>query len=473
MCALSGQRRIALIDDDPVSRKGVRAVLDREGYATQEFGEGASALDALREEPPDLILLDIYMPGMDGFEVFDHLRKIPPLAETPVVFLTASEDKKTILRIFQVGADDYLGKPIRSFELLARLRLHLDLCLKAATLAEADHEITQLRRKLLTGELEHPEVFEDIVTQSRQMYSIFQYLEAVSSSSRPVLVTGETGTGKELLVRAIHQLSGREGELVAVNVAGLDDNLFSDTLFGHETSTHAGGARARAGMVERANDGTLFLDEIGDLPVPSQMKLLRLLQEQEYFPLGGDRPRHTSARVVVATNQDLEGKMRQGTFRNDLYFRLNTHRVHLPPLRLRKGDIPLLVRKFVADAADSVGMTHPEIEEDVFLMLRQSDFPGNVRELEALVFDAVRSSTDHRITLECFRGLDVSGQNGLDLSTGDAMASALSELDELPSLSTADEALVHAALQRTGGNVTRAAAILGISRQALHKRLKR
>lgn len=469
---ISGQRRVAVIDDDPVTRKVVGAILEREGYLPQLHSGGSEALDAMPDCPPDLVLLDIYMPEMDGFEVFERLRRLPPLAEVPVVFLTSSEDKEIIVRIFQKGADDYLGKPVRSFELLARLRLHMDLCQQAATLAEADREITQLRRKLLTGELEHPEAFAEIVTQSRQMHSIFQYLEAVSASSRPVLITGETGTGKELMARAIHRISGREGELVPVNVAGLDDNLFSDTLFGHEKGAYTGAHQARAGMVEKADGGTLFLDEIGDLPPPAQVKLLRLLQEQEYFPLGTDRPRYSNARIVVATNQDIEKMMQAGTFRSDLYYRLNTHRVHLPPLRMRRGDIPLLARKFAADAAAQIGQKPPEIDEKVLHMLRDADFPGNIRELEALVFDAVSAVPGRRLMAEDLRGFSAAGHGPGAQPEGDEVLGAFSGLDELPTLSNVQVALVRAALERTGGNVTRAATILGISRQALHKRMK-
>ncbi len=469
---ISGQRRVALIDDDPVVRTTVRAILAGAGYTPQEYASGEEALAAMPEAIPDLVLLDIRMPGLDGFEVFERLRKISELAEVPVIFLTASEDQETIVRLFREGADDYLGKPVRSFELLARLRLHMDLCMQAATLAEADHEINQLRRKLLTGGLEHPEAFAEMVTQSRQMHSIFQYIEAVGPSSRPVLITGETGTGKELLARAVHRISGRSGELIAVNVAGLDDNLFSDTLFGHEKGAYTGAHQARSGMVEKANEGTLFLDEIGDLPPPAQVKLLRLLQENEYFPLGGDRPRHSNARILVATNQDIEDLMRNGTFRNDLYYRLNTHRVHLPPLRMRRGDIPLLAQKFAADAAAQLHQPSPNFDDNTLAMLRNADFPGNVRQLEAAVFDAVSAAAGKRLAPEDFRGFTTAGNDSDTPRGGEAAFGALGALDELPTLAEAQLALVKTALERTGGNVTRAAAILGISRQALHKRMK-
>ncbi|MFW5802438.1 MAG: sigma-54-dependent transcriptional regulator [Verrucomicrobiota bacterium] len=467
---ISGQRRVALIDDDPVVRTSVGAILSREGYTPQEYASGEEALAAMPAAIPDLVLLDIRMPGLDGFEVFEQMRKIPSLAEVPVIFLTASKDQDTILRLFRKGADDYLGKPLRSFELLARLRLHMDLCAQAATLAEADLEITQLRRKLLSGELERPDAFSEIVTQSRQMHSIFQYIEAVGPSSRPVMITGETGTGKELVARAIHRISGRGGALVAVNVAGLDDNLFSDTLFGHEKGAYTGAHQARSGMVEKANDGTLFLDEVGDLPPAAQVKLLRLLQENEYFPLGGDRPRHSNARVLVATNQDIESLMSAAKFRNDLYYRLNTHRVHLPPLRMRRGDIPLLAQKFAADAAAQLQQSPPEIDEKTLAMLRSADFPGNVRQLEAAVFDAVSAAAGNQLTAGHFRGLSMSEFDAVAPSNGGELLGALGALRELPTLADAQQALVKTALERTGGNITRASAILGISRQALHKR---
>ncbi len=196
----------------------------------------------------------------------------------------------------------------------------------------------------MTDNLEHPEAFDNIITGNKAMRSMFQYVEVIASTRQPIMITGETGVGKELIARAIHQLSGCDGNYVAINVAGLDDNMFSDSLFGHRKGAFTGADQPREGLIEKASKGTLFLDEIGDLNEASQIKLLRLLQEQEYYPVGSDLLKKSDARIVLATNRDLQKMIKDGTFRNDLYYRLFAHRVHVPPLRDRSDDIPVLAR---------------------------------------------------------------------------------------------------------------------------------
>jgi DNA-binding NtrC family response regulator len=258
---------------------------------------------------------------------------------------------------------------------------------------------------------------------------------------------------------------------VAVNVAGLDDAVFADTLFGHVRGAFTGADQLRRGMVEEAADGTLFLDEIGDLSIPSQVKLLRFLQEGEYFPLGSDRPKRVKARVIAATHQDLSAKERAGAFRRDLYYRLRTHRVRVPPLRERRDDVPQLLEHFLEEAARSLGKKKPTAPRQLAPLLQTHDFPGNVRELKAMVFDAVSLHESHVLGMRSF--LEAMGRSEAPPEAADgAERNPFSGLQRLPGFDEALELLVHEAMERAGGNQTLAARLLGISQPALSKRLK-
>lgn len=276
--------------------------------------------------------------------------------------------------------------------------------------------------------------------------------------------------GKELIA---HRLSGCRGKLVTVNVAGLDDTVFADTLFGHVRGAYTGADQARRGMVEEAADGTLFLDEIGDLSIPSQVKLLRLLQEREYFPLGCDLPKRLKARVIVATHQNLSAKESAGGFRRDLYYRLRTHKVHIPPLRERRGDIPLLLDHFLAEAADALGKKKPTPPKGLAQFLATYSFPGNVRELKAMVYDAVSVHRERMLSMESFINAVESAQAEAGPSTAPPpKQNPFHGFEELPTFSEAAAYLVQEALDRANGNQTLAARLLGISQPALSKRLK-
>jgi len=289
----------------------------------------------------------------------------------------------------------------------------------------------------------------------------------VARSPQPLLVTGESGTGKELVARAAHELSGRKGPFAALNVAGLDDAVFADTLFGHVRGAFTGADQVRRGMIEEAADGTLLLDEIGDLSVASQVKLLRVIQEGEFFPLGSDRPKRLRARLVVATHHDLAARQAAGTFRRDLYFRLCTHHVALPPLRARLDDLPLLVEHFLAEAAGALGKRKPTAPRQLCQLLATHPFPGNVRELRALVYNAVSLHQGGVLSTETFQQA---------LGRGPAPATGRENPFEgqepLPTFDEALELLVDEALRRSQGNQTVAARLLGVTQPALSKRLK-
>ncbi len=314
------------------------------------------------------------------------------------------------------------------------------------------------------------EVFAPIVTCNRKMQTIFRYIEAIAPTSQAVMITGETGTGKELIARALHDISSRTGDFVSVNVAGLDDNMFSDSLFGHSRGAFSGAERDRKGLVETAAGGTLFLDEIGDLNNASQVKLLRLLQEDEYYSLGSDKKMKSTARILVATNSSMDTLLSSGNFRADLYYRLCSHHIHLPSLRERRNDIPLLVNYFMRKAAKELGRPTPKISTDTLDLLSSRSFPGNVRELEGLVFNAVAVSNQGTVAfprvntpgMPCASQLPAADYSGLTQPFG-----------RMPTLGEAEEYLIREALRVSGGNQQAAAVILGITRQALNKRLQR
>jgi DNA-binding NtrC family response regulator len=277
------------------------------------------------------------------------------------------------------------------------------------------------------------------------------------------------------MARAIHELSGRKGGFVAVNVAGLDDNVFSDTLFGHVRGAFTGADKSRGGLIEQAFDGTLFLDEIGDLTPPSQAKMLRLLQEGDYFPLGQDVPKHSNARVLSATNRDLWSMANRGVFRRDLNYRLRTHHINIPPLRERIDDLPLLMDRFVEDAATELNKQKPLVTEKLLRALETYSFPGNVRELRAMVFNAMSLNNSRTLSSELFEQhmSEVQGGPSIDApAQTPGSATAIVFPSTLPTLKQANELLMREALRRAKGNQSLAGRMLGISQQAVSKRLR-
>jgi DNA-binding NtrC family response regulator len=338
---------------------------------------------------------------------------------------------------------------------------------------ELERENREMRSRFLSDNLDHPEAFADLITNCKAMRSIFQYVESLAGSKQPVLVTGESGVGKELIARALHALSKCQGPLIAVNVAGLDDAVFSDTLFGHTKGAFTGASEARSGMIEQAARGTLFLDEIGELSPICQVKLLRLVQEGEYFPVGSDRPKRLNARIIAATNQDLTAKKGLGHFRKDLFYRLCTHHIHIPPLRERKEDIVLLLNHFLEEACLALGKKRPTYPKELPVLLSTYSFPGNVRELKSMVYDAVSRHTSKVLSMDSFVNATSGGERLSSKSSDEIVGSnPFVALEQLPSLSESVGLLMTEAMRRAKGNQTIAARMLGISQPALSKRLK-
>jgi DNA-binding NtrC family response regulator len=459
---------VLLVDDEIAWLRSLRLALQRAAGVTNVHlcEDGRQVMPLLEERDVGLVLLDLTMPHVSGEEILSRIATERP--DVSVVVISGLNQVETAVRCVQAGAFDYFVKTAEEDRLVTGV-------LRAIRMLELQRENRSVATHLLSGRLQHPEAFAGIVTRSRAMSSIFAYVEAVARSPQPLLVTGESGTGKELVARAAHALGGRAGPLVTVNAAGLDDTVFADTLFGHMRGAFTGADQPRRGMIEEAAGGTLFLDEIGDLSVASQVKLLRLSQEGEFFPLGSDRPKRLQARLVVATHQDLEAKQREGTFRRDLYHRLHTHHVRIPPLRERKEDLPLLLEHFLDEAARDLGKKKPTAPTQLAPLLATYAFPGNVRELRALIYDAVSRHTGGILSMESFKTAiaKTPGEGAGPIAPSEAARNPFSGLESLPTFREGYELLLDEALARSEGNQTLAARLLGVTQSALSKRLKR
>ena len=461
---------ILLVDDEEHFLLSAELTLSSNGIKNVETCKDSTVvMELLKKKEYSLVVLDINMPHLSGLDLLPAITKKYP--ETPVIVITAINDVESAVFCMREGAFDYVVKPVDDTRLVTSIRRVLDL-------TEIRSENEMLKQSLLRTNIEYPEVFTDIITNSPNIESIFRYIEAIAKTSLPVLVTGETGTGKELFANAIHKASRRKGELVTVNVAGVDDNLFSDTLFGHKKGAFTGAEMDRKGLIEKAESGTIFLDEIGDLSIESQVKLLRLLQDGQYYPLGSDVARLSNARVIVATNRDIKSMQIDNSFRQDLYYRLKSHQIIIPPLRERKIDIPRLIDHFITRAVTQLGKKRPSVPKELYILLSNYPFPGNIRELEGIIFDAISLHQSGILSLELIRQKlsDYSKdktfkQNGIKITHNDG--------DELirfpgrfPTLKETEESLIEEALKRADGNQTIASDMLGISRRALNNRLK-
>ena len=464
--AARGTDTILLIDDEVEVLESIGMFLEDCGYRVLKTSNGCDGLQAFVQHAPDVVFTDLRMPKMDGLAVIREIKALSP--DTPVAVISGTGVVADAIQAVKLGAWDYITKPIMD---LAEIDL---VARRAIEHRELKNEVVALREGMLGAKLRRPEAFAAIITADPAMHRLFQYIEAIAPSSQPVLVSGQTGTGKELIAQAIHGVSSRKGAFVAVNLGGLDDQMFSDTLFGHVRGAFTGADRLREGMLAQAAGGTLFLDEIGELAETSQVRLLRLLQEHEYFPLGSDTPRKSQARIVAATNRDLADRVKQGAFRQDLYYRLCTHQITIPPLAARRGDIPLLLANFVADAAVQLGKTPPQLHPELSRYLATYEFPGNVRELKSMAFDAVARHTRGQLAKNAF--LHAMGdQAGPDHdSAATALTDAIGSIDgHFPTLKEAEDLLIRKALELAGGNQGVAARYLGITRQGLNKILNR
>jgi len=458
---------IMIVDDNPVNLKTFEVLLRKGGLEnTITCEDSRRVMELMSKNSIEVVVLDLIMPHITGEEILSEISR--KYADIPVIIVTAKAEIDSAVQCMKFGAFDYLIKPVDRDRLLTSVR-------RARQFRELKLENRELKERIGSGLLQYPDAFSEIITQNQKMISLFKHVEYVARTSQPLLITGETGVGKELMARAVHKLSGVKGKLVAVNVAGLEDHLFSDTLFGHVKGAFTGADTVRNGLIEQAEGGTLFLDEIGDLSSPSQVKLLRLLQERDYFPLGRDEVKKTDARIVLSTNKDLWALQRAGKFRPDLNFRLRTHHIHIPPLRERKDDIPFLVEVFLEKASEVLNKKKPTAPKELFTLLESYHFPGNVRELFAMVFDAVSRHERGILSLEVFTSQIFERHPGdaTNMETVEGGNHGILFPRELPTIREITEMLISEALRRADDNQSIAARMLGISQPALSKRLKK
>lgn len=461
------QNKILLVDDEEMILKTTRLSLVTNGLSdVLTTSDSSGVLELLTQEPVAVIILDLRMPKVSGLELLPKI--VAEYPDIPVILMTANDEIETVVEAMRMGAFDYLTKPVDTSRLVASVR-------KALEMRKLANELSSLKQYMLADRLDHPEVFAPIVTSNKKMRAVFQYVEVVAPTREPIMIVGETGVGKELIARAIHKLSGCKGEFVALNVAGLDDNLFTDTLFGHKKGAFTGAEASRDGLISKASGGTLFLDEIGDINETSQIKLLRLLQEHEYYPVGSDLVQKSDARIVMASNRDLQKMIAEGKFRNDLYYRLFAHQIHIPPLRERKDDIPLLLDHFLASSAKTIGKKKPTPPPELAVLLSVYDFPGNIRELEALVSDAVIRHSGGILSMDSFRNVI-----GDERRTEPRLKPPIPDDEPLktlfghfPTIGEVENYMIDEAMKLANNNQGVAANMLGIGRQTLNKRLKK
>jgi len=462
---------VLLVDDEAQFLLSANFTLSSAGINNVvECQDSRKVMQLISKQNFEAMVLDILMPYISGSELLPEIAQDFP--DIPVIMITAVNEVETAVECMKNGAFDYIVKPVDDERLITIVK-------RAIEFRELRHENNLLKDYLLSDKLEHPEAFSEIITKNKSIRSIFQYIEAIAGTSLPVLITGETGVGKELIARVVHKLSGRAGKLVTVNVSGVDDNLFSDTLFGHKRGAFTGADRDRKGLIEQATNGTLFLDEIGDLNIESQVKLLQLVEEGKYYPLGSDIQKLTDARIIVATNRDIESMQETGQFRKDLYYRLQAHYIDIPPLRERREDIPILIEHFLKEASKELGKKKPTPPRELYTLLSTYHFPGNIRELKGMVFDAVSKHKSGVLSMETFKEKILHKQPIHQIIQGGEAELIQPEdnlilfKDKLPTLKDTEKILIAEAMKRSKGNQTIAAQMLGLTRRALNNRLRR
>lgn len=432
---------ILYIDDEISALKAISAILKKEGYNVHTATNAEDGIDIIKSSQIDCLLLDYRLPGMDGIDLLRWLRLNN--IDIPTVMLTAYGTIEKAVEAMKLGAHHYLIKPVDT-ELLVNV------------LKEAIEKSKGLRKK---ETLESP--FPEIIGKSKVMQEIFYIMEMVAESNANVLITGESGTGKELVARAIHRKSLRnEKPFVIVDCTTIPENLLESELFGHEKGAFTGATERKIGLIELANEGTVFLDEIGELPMSLQKKLLRFLQEKEIQRIGGTQRIKVDVRVISATNRDLEKAVAEGTFREDLFWRLNVVRINLPPLKERKEDIPLLVNHFLHKFSKENNKPIPQLEPEVMDALINYDWKGNIRELANVIERSVVLSPSGLISLKYLpkRIQEVTGWT-------DSSNKSLNLME-------IEKSVILKALNSTGWNQTKAAEILGISRKQLRTKMK-
>jgi two-component system response regulator AtoC len=448
--------RILLVEDDQNALDGLAHILQDEGYAVKAVDDGETALQEIKQDEYDMLLTDLKLPGIDGLELYREVKGISP--DIAAIVVTAFGTVRTAVVAMKEGVYDYITKPIEVDELLIIIK-------NALNRQELLRENIMLR-----DQVQKAYSFENIIGKSGPMMDVFKKVTKVSSSNSTVLVRGESGTGKELIAKAIHFNSQRkESPLVTIDCASLPENLLESELFGYEKGAFTGAFRTKMGRFEIAHGGTLFLDEIGDITPGVQAKLLRALEERTIIRLGGTKEMPIDVRVIASTNKNLENALKEGMFREDLYYRLNVIPIFLPPLRDRREDIPLLVQYFVNLYSEETHIPPKKISKEVIDICLNYEWLGNVRELEHAIENAVVMGDGDMVLPEHLPFNIFSGvsRRGEVVKTGDTNGSYNEQMD------IAEKMIIQDALRKMEGNRTKAAKLLGISLRTMRYKVKK
>ncbi|MFP3939830.1 MAG: sigma-54-dependent transcriptional regulator [Thermoanaerobaculia bacterium] len=453
--AESTSPRILVVEDDDALRRLLLEEIEDLGWTGDGAASAEEALERLDRTPVDVVVSDLRLPGLDGMELLERVRQLD--APPSFVVITAFGTVPQAVAALKAGADEFLTKPLD----LGHLRLCLERILDARSLRE---EVRRYR------ELFGQDRFYGMVGASAAMEQLFEQITRVGKARGPVLILGESGTGKELAARAVHEESGRRGgPFVAVNCAGIPHELMESELFGHREGAFTGARRDRAGLFQEADGGTLLLDEVAEMPAALQAKLLRVLQDGEVRPVGADRNVAVDARILAASHQDLEAAVEAGRFREDLFYRLETFRLHVPPLRERGDDLVLLAVRFLGRFSQEAGGRVQGFSPEALETLRRYPFPGNVRELQNAVERAVAYCDGAEVRPEHLPAR--IRRHGLPASAVASAAAADGGGEELPTLAEVETRHIRRVLERLGGNKRQAARTLGISRRTLYRKL--
>ncbi len=432
--------KIFLADDERILRITLGDELRDAGHTVYEFSEAGSVLQKLKEEAPDLLLTDIRMPGMDGIELAEKVKQIAP--DTIVVIMTAYSSVETAIKALKLGVYDYLTKPFASEEVVL-------LTKRVAELSEIKRENKRLQRQL-----SEPFDFSSFTGNSKEIREVFELIKSVAHTNASILITGETGTGKEMLANIIHYNSNRKNKaFVKVSCAILASDVIESELFGHEKGAFTGADKNRTGRFLTADHGSIYLDDIDDIPLELQVKLLRVLQEQEVEAIGSNHPVKIDVRVLASSKYDIKELISAGKFRDDLYYRLNVIPIHIPPLRDRKDDIPLLVKRFLKDFAKEKSM---ELSKEALNILKGYPWPGNVRELRNLIERLSLTVKNNIINVEDLP----SEMLDPNLKIEDKLKNQKWDLEEI--MAETEIKLIRAAINRAGNNKSKAARLLNI-----------
>ncbi len=457
---------LLVVDDETDFLNSVDFILESNGITNVECCQDSrEVMMRLKKKKFSVILLDLLMPlYISGEELLPEIVEQYP--EIPVIIVTAHADIGLAMECMKKGALNYLMKPFETKDLVRKIN-------DALYLKDFNKEIILLKKELFSDGIQKPKCFPDITSRSEKMQSIFKMIGLIAVTSKPILIQGEAGVGKKFVAREIHNQSRRKGKFIAFNTAGVDDNSFDDILLGHKKRPLDKVEKGKKGLIEEARDGTLFINEIANLPLQSQVKLFHLIKEWEYLPPGSDKPVSTNVRIIAATNKNLSVLIKTNDFRQDLYSLLKTNDINIPPLREHREDIPLLVDNFVKQAAEKRGIKKPPISDEIFTLLEQYDFPGNISELKNMVDEAISRHKSGDLTSDVFeekiKNRHLVSSSGIEIP---ADKKVIFEKN-LPTFAEMEAIYMDEVIKRSGGDRRKAARLAGLNKKNFAYRIKR